>query len=341
MYELIKRSLDKALSEQRWNEGDRFHRIGNPFEWIDANVTGGHHLLNEKSAMMPYFCMIYEEYPTPDEILTKDFDEVKAIIKDTMINIFRLHFPFLDVSDYQQYFNATSLTRAQDYGFIASFSDLNSGIRHLDVGPGLGSHAFYSRQVLDSTFFALEAYPQSYDVQRKVFRSLEAINGAIYYDTVESEAFGVEMIQDEVTQRINAGGGVIHVPSWKFETIEDDSIDMVTATWVLNETNFAGNIWLLNHCMNKLKTGGQFYIRDSGILKPNRHKVNYDNLLQELGFELVHRLDVKNRVDFYGVPRMYRKTKKAKKISFDEMVSKLLGHFDTVSNPFDSINYGT
>ena len=340
MYDLINRSIEKAMAIQRWNEGDRFHRIGNPFEWVDANATVGHNLLNEKSAMMPHFCMIYEEYPTPEEICTNDFDEVKARIKDTMIKVFRLYFPYLDEDDYQKYFNATSLTRAQDYGFIASFSDLHPGINHLDIGPGLGSHAFYSRTVLNSTFYALEAYPQTYDVQQKVFRTMEALNRDTYYDLVEAETFGIETIPMSVAEKLNNEGGIIHVPSWKFDNIKESSIDLITATWVLNETNFAGNIWLITHCMNKLKLDGQLYIRDSGILKPNRHKVNYDNLLVDLGFELIHRLDVKNRVDFYGVPRMYRKTKDVGKISFDEMVIKLLGHFDTTSNPFDSISAG-
>lgn len=341
MYEDIIQSLEVALAQQRWNEGERFHRIGNPFEWVDANVTSGHHMLNEKNAMMPHFCMIYEEYPTPKNIRTDNFDEVKAVIKDTMMKIFHMHFPFLDENDYKQYFNATALTRAQDYGVIASNSELKRGIWHLDIGPGLGSHAFYSRTVLNSTFYALEAYPQSYDVQQKVFRTLEALNGAIYFDIVEAESFGVETIPLKVTEKLNNRGGIIHVPSWKFDEIENETIDLVTATWVLNETNFAGIIWLLTHCMNKLRTGGHFYIRDSGKLKPNRHKVSYDNLLVDLGFELVQKLEVKNRVDLYGVPRMYRKTNAVYKTSFDEMVSKLLGHFDTTSNPFDSINAGS
>jgi hypothetical protein len=39
MYENIIQSLEKALAQQRWNAGDRFHRIGNPFEWGDAGIN--------------------------------------------------------------------------------------------------------------------------------------------------------------------------------------------------------------------------------------------------------------------------------------------------------------
>jgi len=39
MYQDIIQSLEKALAKQRWNEGDRFHRIGNPFECRDAGIN--------------------------------------------------------------------------------------------------------------------------------------------------------------------------------------------------------------------------------------------------------------------------------------------------------------
>ena len=61
-----------------------------------------------------------------------------------------------------------------------------------------------------------------------------------------------------------------------------------------------------------------FCIRDSHRVKPNRHQLRYDEVLAELGYERVAHLDVKNRVDMFGIPRIYQKTKH-EALSFDDM----------------------
>lgn len=335
MYEDINNSLQKALKVQRWNEGDKFHRIGQPFQWIDADITSGHHHLGEFAAIMPHLTMIYEQYPTPNEIRTSDFDEVRDKIRTVMINIFRQLFPFLLVEKYQQYFDATSLTRAQDFGFIKSFSSLpKRGMKHLDIGPGLGSHSFYSLKIFDSMYCGLEAYPQTYQVQRNVYRLLSNEHSP-YLDIIEAESFGIS--DEEIrTMLIDKNKGIVHMPSWKFPIVKDGFFDLVTATWVLNEVNLAGIGWLICHCSRSLKDGGYLYIRDSDKRKPGRHQINYDGLLVDLGFEEVKRLQVRNRVDLYGVPRIYKKTDRVKTIGFEDLISRLVGHFVTTSNPLDS-----
>ena len=55
---------------------------------------------------------------------------------------------------------------------------------------------------------------------------------------------------------------IYHVPTWKFPLIDDNSIDLVTATWVLNEITFSGIMWLMSNCIRTLKIGGSLYIRD-------------------------------------------------------------------------------
>jgi hypothetical protein len=239
------------------------------------------------------------------------------------------------LDDYNKYFDATALTRAQDYSFTSKFSVRDiKGIKHLDIGPGLGSHSFYSRTVLDSLFCGLEAYPQTYQVQRNVFRQLSDEKSP-YVDFVAAETFG---ISDSKLQNLfySQESGILHVPSWKALIIPENYFDLVTTTWVLNELNMAGVIWLLGHCVRTLKVDGFFYIRDSDKRKPGRHQINYDQLLLDWGFEEVKRLEVTNRVDLYGVPRMYRKTKQVISNNFNEIIYELLGHFDTTSNPLDA-----
>ncbi len=334
MYQDIYQSLEKAMVVQRWNEGDKFHRIGNPFQWIDADQTPGHQRLSELAAMMPHFTMIYEKYPTPVELDYEDLGAVLPTIRTTMVRIFQQFFPFLEAEHYSVYFDATALTRAQDYAFISAFSDIElKGIKHLDVGPGLGSHSFYSRPVWDTLFCGLEAYPQTYQVQRNTFRQLGNVTGP-YIDFIAAENFGLSDSKlEELFSKCRKG--ILHVPSWKAPLIPDNYFDLVTATWVLNELNMAGIAYLLCHCVRTLRVGGYFYIRDSDKRKPGRHNVNYDALLLEFGFEETKRLQVRNRVDLYGVPRMYRKTDRVHLLSFHDLIHTLLGHFDTTSNALD------
>jgi hypothetical protein len=270
--------------------------------------------------------MFYEIYPTPDTILCADFEEAVAEIHASAARIFRLCFPFLAFSDYRKYLDAMTVTRAQDYGFIRSFADLGSSrIRHLDIGPGIGSHALYSRSRFRSLYCGLEAYPASYQVQRSFFRWL-ARGKAPYVDFVAGETFGVP--DSRLARMLRKGKqGIFHVPSWKFALIDDCFFDLVTATWVLNEVNLAGVLWLISGAARTLKEGGFFYIRDSGERKVDRHDFDYDAWLKRMGFEETGRLNVQNRVDFWGVSRMYRKPNKAVVPAFDDLVQEVLGHF--------------
>jgi len=326
MYDDIVESLKKALILQKWNEGDRGSRIGHPFHWVDIETAPGLHNLSELSALLLYFTMFYEQYPTPKTIECPDMEDVQREIRRAALYVFRRYFPFLSVADYDKYLDALASTRAQDYSFIKSFADLQtSDVRHLDIGPGLGSHALYSRYAFKSLYCGLEAYPESYQVQRNFFRYLST-EDAPYLDFVAAEAFGVPDAKFTEILR-NTRKGIVHVPSWKFPVVDSNYFDLVTATWVLNEVNHAGILWLLGESIRTLKVGGWLYIRDSGKLKPGRHDVDYDALLTSLGFEEVRRLQVQNRVDFFGIPRMYRKTKMTTVLSFDQLADRILGKF--------------
>lgn len=323
----ILESLEKAVIRQRWAFDDRWSRIGNPFVWVDfdrmpnsSNLTGLYRILQ-------YISMQYEEYPTPKEILQNDFDKVHADIKKRIMALTAYYFPLLKDDKYFVH-NAQcqATTRTQDYCAIKTFcTDLPKNPIHLDIGPGLGSHAFYSVFHLNANYLGLEASPVSYAVQRDVFRFL-ANNKPEYFDPIVAEKMGSspEDIKNELAD--NKKYRIRHVPSWYFEDVLDESLDLVTASWVLNEVSPAGITWLMCNSMRALRMGGYFYIRDSDKLKPNRHSISYDKVLLSMGFEHVGKLDVKNRVDMYGIPRAYRKVEN-KIMHFEEMFDLLYGHF--------------
>ena len=323
-------SLNQALFRQGWTLGDRVYRIGHPFEWVDADRQTHFYAVEGVSAVLQYMSMFYEQYPTPEEIATVDFDEMRQHCEQQLRDAY-LHFaPFRPVADMERYITSTALVRTQDYAFIKTYcKDLGDRpIKHLDIGPGLGSHALWSLKGFSSAYYALEASPHSWGVQRNFFRFLSSRSGS-YLDLVEAERFGLS--PDALHRAVNDEPGyrIKHVPSWMFEQVAPSSLDIVTATWVLNEINFAGILWLMSHAARTLRRGGYVYIRDSGKLKPSRHAINYDQLLQDIGFARRASLDVRNRVDYFGIPRVYEKTTDAVP-GFDELVERYIGRFAVV-----------
>ncbi|GAG14298.1 unnamed protein product, partial [marine sediment metagenome] len=244
------------------------------------------------------------------------------------------HFvPFLDAveSGFEKNIVCTALVRAQDYCALRSFcKDLKGPLNHLDIGPGLGSHAIYSLKGFNSCFYALEANPHSYSIQQDFFQFLSH-SGATYLNLIECEELNLN--HSAISDLVNKSSEykIKHVPSWYFDMIADQSIDLITATWVLNELNAAGILWLMSHSSRVLRKGGYFYIRDSSELKPLRHSINYDKLLLKMGFSEVARLHVTNRINFFGIPRVYRK-KTNSIFSFEELVDSCLGKFVVTSH---------
>lgn len=140
------------------------------------------------------------------------------------------------------------------------------------------------------------------------------------------QAETMEVPRDKITALILSDQFVIkQVPAWYFSDIPSGSHDLVSATTVLNELNSAGIVHMLSQSSRVLQKGGYLYIRDSAKLKPGRHTVNYDKVLVEhLGFELVHWLDVRNRIDMFAIPRLYKKVKQVE-IDFASLFDLLLG----------------
>jgi len=327
----IKESLKKAMVEQKWIFGDRATRIGCPFDWTETESKESIIKLEGLLAVAFYFSMLYVKKETSPQILIDEHDAVKKLCYEQMFGIFNHFFPFLPMDDaWSNNIESQAMIRTQDYCFIRKYCEgLKPGIQHLDVGPGLGSSAIYSLNLLKSDFYAIEAHPMSYSVQRDVFRFMTPERGS-YLDLVECENF--QLGQEEQRQLLKQGSGyrIKHAPSWKFPLFGDSSMDLITASFVLNELNYAGILWILSHASRTLKPGGYFYIRDSTILKPGMHTIDYDEVLIKIGFEKIAQLEYQNRFDHYGIPRLFRKSDD-RQFSFEEMVDMCLGKFASVA----------
>lgn len=334
----IVQSLNRAMVRQGWISGDKFHRIGHPFVWVDGER---HYLdsLSDSQSIIPYVSMFYEQYPTPDEILTSDYEQIKEHCEKQLRLFCKHFFPMLPWSGYNLETNiiCNALVRTQDYCFIKTYcNDLEGKIKHLDIGSGLGNHALYSLKAWEnSEFYALEASPKSYAVQRHFLRFISPSPGS-YLDLIECENFELDVQSMSVELNEKNNYRIKHCPSWFFPLIQEESINLVTATWVLNEISFSGILWLISNASRVLRQGGYFYIRDSGKLKPNRHSINYDDLLKKIGFKEIGRLNVTNRIDYFGIPRAYQKSTDSI-YSFEELVESCLGKFAVTAHGGDYV----
>ena len=303
--------------------GDLFLRLGNPFIWVDGGVTQALDTYRQKVSLLNYFSMYYEFYETPAELARPDLASLRETMRDKFKKFFATTFPFLNVSDYDQIVRCSAETNVQDYLVCAPFLDKMTSPKIVDFGPGLGRHSLWVKSFLKNpTYFGIDISPISYQVQNEFFRQYGPV-----YDCLEMEQFGV------VPEKIQGKAGeVLHIPGWHLPKLQDN-IDCVLATFMLNETTTTGCLFLLYQASRLLKEEGIFYLRDSDKLKPARHMVNYDNVLIDLGFECAKRYDFKNRVDFFGVPRVYKRRRvvDTASISFEAFCQKFVGKFEITS----------
>ncbi len=330
----ILRSLERAMVKQGWVFGDKATRIGSPFEWTENERKPNILRLRDLHALAFYYSMYYVLKDTPASFRTIDHDAVLAHCRTALTRAFRHFLPFLPLDAvWKNHIESQARARTQDYCFLRThWPDMPAGLVHLDFGAGLGSSAIYSLDLFKSRFLAVEAHPMSYSVQRQFFRHLARRPGS-YLDVVACESF--EMEHAAIRRQLSRKSYRIrHVPSWHFGLLPDHSVDLVTATFVLNELNHAGILWVLSQAARVLKPGGHFYIRDSFILKPGTHNVEYDAVLQRIGFRCSAKFEIANRHEFFGIPRLYRKEAEGSP-SFDEMVAMCLGRFASVASGGD------
>lgn len=330
----IQASLSRAMIRQGWLYGERFNRIGNPFLWVDGSQLPALGLERGAVSVLQYLAMSGEIYETPEAIRVPDHDDVlNRIAADLRTYVDHLvPFAWSGREDFERYIRSTASVKAQDYAALKTWiADWPARPSHLDIGPGLGANVLYSRHGLGASYLSLEAHDVSYEVQRAFFSGVAALNGLRYVDAVQAETFGLS--DEEVAREIAAidRHDIRHVPSWRFDLVADRSVDLVTVTWVLNEVTQAGITWLLHHADRVLKDGGHFYIRDSGKRKPQRHQLDYDAALLDMGFERVARLDIVNRVDMHGIPRLYRKTS-SREEGFDALFERFFGRMSVAAH---------
>jgi SAM-dependent methyltransferase len=323
----IVHSCRRAMMRQGWLFGERLNRMGNPFTWVDGSQISAIEETAGMPAVAQYLAMSGEFYDTPAAIRVADHDAVLADLEARLGRIVDHLMPFRAAAglDFQRYVRSTALVKVQDYSAIRTLCPtLPRTPVQVDLGPGLGANALYSIHHLGARYVAVDAHAASYEVQRQFYRAAVAPEPG-YLDLVDCETF--EMDEAALAAELARADryAIRHVPSWHFGLLAAASADLVSATWVLNEVTPAGITWLLHHAARVLKPGGFFYIRDSGLRKPLRHDLDYDDtLVRLLGFTACPHVAVRNRIDMHGLPRAYRRGDKAAP-GFDDLFEQLFG----------------
>jgi|TARA_Y100000294_G_scaffold178031_1_gene206615 hypothetical protein len=329
----------KGRVKRGWNLGQRI-RIGDPFVSREEEQQPWYKEGYEAPLIMEWLSHYDEKYTTPENIKTNDFEEVLKYSEDILLNFSKLFGSFLDKKKFYIGINGHALMRCQDYAFIKTYAKnlKKEGCNHLDLGPRLGGAAIYSLKALEANYFGIEAQPHVYKIQRHFFRFLaskfQTTNKSLssFFDCVDAETFGLTW--EEIGKHIKSQDslGIKLVPSWMFELVPDNSIDLVTATFMLNEMSLAGILWLISNCTRVMRKGSYFYINDNNKqkdekkLKPFRVSMDYDKFLTKIGFKEVKRMNMINRVNYRGSPRIFIKDSD-KTFNYDELVDMHVGKF--------------
>lgn len=328
MINKLKNSLDKALIQQGWHLGDVAGRIGHPFTWADTGAKPLITSLDPTNGLMHYYYMYYVSKKTPNFIKTNKTNLYKKKIKTLLERFFFQKYPFLKKNKKNiQSFTAQSTARAQDLSFIKKYTKLNKNINVLDVGPGMCSMLPTLDIEYNTKYFAVESDFMTYASQLEFLKLYCYKNNKKIYDVLEAEEYyPLNNIRNQILKQ-----EVSHIPSWHFDLIKNDSIDLSMAMFMLNELTYSGVFWVISNITKKLKLGGYLYIRDSNILKPGCHNFDYNNELSKLGYKEIAFYRIKNRHDFFGIPRIYKKIKNIN-ITYELLTNKYLGKYTSVAS---------
>tara|TARA_B100000242_G_scaffold249915_1_gene191300 strand:- start:2840 stop:3748 length:909 start_codon:yes stop_codon:yes gene_type:complete len=190
---------------------------------------------------------------------------------------------------------------AIDYYIISQNCD-NFNVT-LDFGSGYGRlAAMFSFKENQKTFISVDCIESTYILQNLFLSLLKPQNFHEYFD--------YEFLNKKIN--IKQKNSIFHIPTWRMNIVENESVDLITSVFVLPEINeFALNNFI-TESKRILKKNGFIYVRDHLYQTGEKnhkgaHKLNTEKELRKNGFELIFKCEYKDNVDIYGTPRIYKK----------------------------------
>lgn len=195
----------------------------------------------------------------------------------------------------EDYYHNIGVNSASDYLFQNAYLVPERRVvkNILDFGAGYGRQALIWSQNPEILYCGIDAITKSYLLQNLYYSKLKCP----FYDYMDdSDNFKIDQNKR----------GIYHLPTWRFDLIENESFDLVSCVQVLNELSFSLTVRVLKEFNRILKPGGALYIRDHENHKMV-HGKSIDMLLLKNGFVLEYRLHVSDAIDCHGIPRIWRK----------------------------------
>lgn len=174
----------------------------------------------------------------------------------------------------------------------------------LDFGAGYGRlGVIFGDHDKVKNYIAMDSIELPYVLQNMTLSSLfpERFYEYIEY-AFEKKAFTVNLA---------ANKNIFHIPMWKWDLIEDCSIDVVSAVFVLPEIGEFGFKEFVNQVCRTVRPGGCLYLRDHlyHVGEQNHrggHKFDTEKVLKERSFVKVYQGEYVDNEEIYGIPRIYR-----------------------------------
>ena len=177
----------------------------------------------------------------------------------------------------------------------------------LDFGAGYGRQANLWHQMVEGLrYIALDVIRKPYLCQCSYFQ---------FFDIPYSE-----YVLNPKGFRIHDKPGIYHLPSWRWDLVNDSSVDMILAIMVLPELHPITLFRTLDQFKRVLRPGGALFIRDHGLIVKSANTEDVATALGERGFVLEFRPYVKDQTDLRGIPRIWRKRVNGVQVA-DEVVS--------------------
>lgn len=260
-------------------------------------------------------------FPHPDYFLGTEEQSLIDLSTEIDMNVFRR--AGIEV-DEQQYKEIIGRRNMQDYRFAHFYPVPERQVpkRILDFGSGYGRQANLWTNVDDEVaFLSMDGIPKSYCVQR------------YYYSKLDVPTFEYMDAPDEFS--IEFQPGIYHLPTWRFDLIPDNSLDMVLMMQVLPELSNKLAKYVLSQFQRILKPGGAMMLRDKGNWLRTGSGFDLQNYLNSNGWVLEFKPHVIHSKDLHGYTRIWRKidpnVDKSSKYSRKDKLFRLASHLDSMS----------
>jgi SAM-dependent methyltransferase len=192
----------------------------------------------------------------------------------------------------------------------------------LDFGAGYGRQAnlWWPFVKGRGNFFAVDAIPLSYCLQSQYYKSIKPD----FKEYLESPTrFTIDTDSSDI----------YHIPTWRFDLIPDNSVDLVLCIQVLPELSAKLIIYIFKQFHRILKPGGAIYIRDLNYMYKTLGALNIDNSLIAQGFTLEYKAYIEHDRHLHGIPKVWRKNietiNSKQKASFSQKKRYLLSQIDS------------